>query len=68
MATVAAPKSEKEWQAESDAQTLAEGAAIQADKKRFGRASKAAQKLSKEAQVKATALKRVATRRKSSKR
>ncbi len=68
MATQCQPKSEKQWEAESDAQTLANGAAIRADKPRFARAAKAAQTLSKDAQVKATALKRVAAKGKRSKR
>lgn len=52
-------KTEAEWQGENDAQSLAEAAAIRADKKRMSMAKKMAIKMAKEQQVKATALKRV---------
>lgn len=68
MAKTAQPISDKQWEAQSDAETLASGAAIRADKPRLARAAKAAQKLSKDAQVKATAMKRVAAKGKRSKR
>ncbi len=54
------PKTDKEWQAEMDAETLASGAAIRADKPRMAAAKRAAGKLAKDQQVRATAMKSIA--------
>lgn len=56
MASVPVPKSEQAWQAESDARTIADAAAVKADKVRLNRAKKAAVGMAKEASAKATAL------------
>lgn len=53
-------KSDREFQAEFDASTLGEAAVIKSDKQRLGRAKKAATRLAKDAQVKASGLKKVA--------
>lgn len=58
------PKSEAEWRAEGDAETLANAGAIRVDKARFRKAQKAAAKLAAEQQAKATTLKNVARSRK----
>lgn len=53
-------KSEKDWQAENDAETLARAAEIKADKKRMSAAASAAKKMVDDAAVRTKALKRVA--------
>ena len=55
-----AMKSEAQWQAESDARTLAEAERIKSDKKRSGSASKAATRMAVEAQKEATSMKKIA--------
>lgn len=57
------PKSQKDFQAEMDANTLAEASAIRADKQRMQAAKRKATILAKEQQIKASALKRVSTTR-----
>ena len=59
MAT-AIPVSEREWQAESDARTLAEAAVIKKDKKRVGAAKKKAKKMAVEKKQEAVAMAQVA--------
>lgn len=58
------PKSDAEWEAQMDAETLANAGAIRADKGRLGKAQKAAAVLAAEQQAKATTLKNVARSRK----
>ena len=53
------PKSDKEWQAESDARTLAEAEQIKQDASRKKAAEKAAAKLAKEKEDDLAALKKV---------
>ena len=53
------PKSEKQWQAESDARTLAEAEAIKATPSRMRPAKTAAKKLATEAQKQATGMKKI---------
>lgn len=53
-------KSDEAWQAESDAETLARAAEIQADKKRLKKAAKAAKSMVSDAQIRAKAMKRIA--------
>lgn len=60
MAKVSAPKIDKEWESQCDAETLANAAAIKADRPRFTRAQKAAKRMADEQQTKASALKRIA--------
>lgn len=50
MAKVYMSKQDKEWQAESDAKTLANAAEISSDKARANRAIKAAKKMAKDAE------------------
>ena len=57
-------KSEKDWEAESDANTLARAAEIQADKKRLAAAAKAAKGMVEEASTRAKAMKRIAKKAK----
>lgn len=57
--TVVASKSDAQWQAESDAQTLAEASTIKADKGRLKGAKKVAGKMARDKQVQANTLKRV---------
>jgi len=52
----------KDYEAEMDANTIAEAAAIKANRPRFSKARKAAARLATEQQTKATALKKVAKR------
>lgn len=54
------PPTDRDWEAENDASTLVEASVIRADKRRMSRAKKAAVKLAKEQQVRASALKKVA--------
>jgi len=51
---------DRKWQAENDAHTLVEAAAIKSDKSRTSRAAAAAKKMAVEQQVRATAMKKVA--------
>jgi len=51
---------DKKWEAENDARTLAEAAAIRKDKLRISAAKKEAGTMAKEQQIKATALKQIA--------
>ena len=53
------PKTDAQWQAESDAQTLAEASTIKSDKKRLKGAKKVAGKMARDKQVQANTLKRV---------
>ena len=53
-------KSEEEWQAESDAHTLAEAELIKGDEKRHGKAQEAAKRLADEAQERAFSMKKIA--------
>ena len=55
------PKSDAAWEAESDANTLADATAIRADKPRMKKAATAAKRLAKEKQDQATGMKRVAS-------
>lgn len=57
-------KSDKDWEAESDARTLTEAATIESDKARRRKATTAAKRMLKDEQVKATALKQVASGKK----
>ena len=52
-------KTDAQWEAETDAQTLANAAVIKADKGKFARAKKAAVKMAKEEQIKTNVLKRI---------
>ena len=52
-------KTDAQWQAESDAQTLAEASTIKSDKKRLTGAKKVAWKMAKDKQDQANTLKRV---------
>lgn len=63
MAT-ATPKSEKDWEAESDADTLARAGEIKRDKKRMNRALIAAMRMAKEQRVKAEELEKIAKAKK----
>lgn len=54
------PKTDAEWEAQGDAETLARAAEIQADKKRLKRAAKAAKSMVSDAQTRAKAMKRIA--------
>lgn len=63
----AMPKSEAQWQAEDDANTLARAAEIQGNKKRLSAAAKAASKMVDEAQTRVTAMKRISKKAKSKK-
>jgi hypothetical protein len=47
---------ERKWQAESDANTLAEAKVIQGDKKRLAQAAKAGKQIAKELTKRATAM------------
>lgn len=49
-------KSDRKWQAESDARTLADAEAIKVDSSRLKRAQKEAKSMAKEAQTKASAM------------
>jgi len=60
MPKVGSSKSEADFQAEFDAQTLADAEAINSDGKRKKRASKAAGKMLKEQEAKARGLRKVA--------
>jgi len=51
---------EKDWEAEGDAYSLAQGVEIRKDKKRFERAVKAANKLAKEREDEAESMKAIA--------
>jgi hypothetical protein len=53
-------KSEKEWQAESDAHTMAQYQEIMSDKARMNRAIKVAQRQAKDLEKRATAMQSVA--------
>lgn len=52
-------QTEQDWEAECDARTLADAETIKADKVRLGKAKSAAERLAKEAQEKAEALKKI---------
>lgn len=54
------PGSDRDWEAQNDARTLADAAAIKANPTRTGRAKRAARTMASEAQAKATELKNVA--------
>lgn len=54
------PMTEKDWQAQDDANTLARAAEIKADKARMAKASQAAKKLVEEAAARAKAMKQIA--------
>ena len=54
------PESDKKWEAESDARTLADAEAIKMDKARFKRARDAAKRLSTEKNREAMGMERVA--------
>lgn len=56
---------EKDWQAQDDANTLARAAEIQADKTRMAAASKAAKSMVTEVTARAKAIKRIASKSKS---
>ncbi len=58
--TKATAPAKDDWEAESDAHTLAQAEAIKADKRRMGRAAKAAKKLADEQAEKAKAMKKIA--------
>jgi hypothetical protein len=60
-----APKTDKEWEAESDADTLARAGEIKRDKKRMNRALIAAMRMAKEQRIKAEELEKVAKAKKS---
>jgi hypothetical protein len=64
-----APKirSEADWEAENDANTIARAAEIQADKKRLMRAAKAAKRLQDEAKAKAKGMAKLAKKAKPAK-
>ena len=49
-------KTDEEWEAESDANTLAEANVIQADEGRMTKAKTAAKKMAKEAEIRAKSL------------
>lgn len=53
-------KSEEDWQAESDARTIAEAETIKSDEKRFAAAQVAAKRMLEEKQEEQAALKRLA--------
>lgn len=53
-------KSERDWQAENDANTLARADEIKSDKSRLDRAAEAARKMQEEADARAKSLKRIA--------
>lgn len=53
-------KSDAQWEAQNDAETLARAAEIKADKKRMAAASSAAKKMVDEAAMRAKAMKRIA--------
>jgi hypothetical protein len=53
------PRIDAQWQAESDAQTLAEASTIKSDRKRLKGAKKVAGKMARDKQVQANTLKRV---------
>jgi hypothetical protein len=63
MKGVTAVKSEKDWKAENDANTIAEAEAIKADKERLAGAKKAAAKMAKEQRARADGLTKLAGRR-----
>ena len=67
MAISLSEKSEKDWEAESDADTLARAGEIQRDKKRMSRAMIAAMRMAKEQRLKAEKLEKVAKAKKKSK-
>lgn len=54
------PHADRDWEAENDARTLADAAAIKANSTRSGRAKRAARTMHQEAQAKATELAAVA--------
>lgn len=57
--SIASPKmskSDREWEAENDARTLADAEAIKVDNTRLKRAQKAAKRMANEAQTKAAAM------------
>ena len=58
------PISDKEWEAQNDARTIAETQVITKDKKRYNAAIKAAQKMAAEKTEEAKAMKGVAKRKK----
>lgn len=53
-------KTEAQWEAERDAETLARAAEIKSDKKRMAAASKAAKKMVDDAAARAKAMKQIA--------
>jgi len=55
-----ATKSQDQWEAENDAQTLVSAEAIKADEPRYKKAQVAAKKLLKEQEDKAAAMKKIA--------
>ncbi|MCK4601045.1 MAG: hypothetical protein KAU28_01170 [Phycisphaerae bacterium] len=60
-----APKSENDWEAESDANTLAQAKAIGGDKSRLKRAQTAAGRMADEQMAKASELRRLAKAKRS---
>jgi len=61
---VAKTNEDRKFEAENDARTIAEGDVIKADSGRFTRAKTAATRLAKEAQARATAMKKVSGKKK----
>lgn len=53
-------KSERDWQAEEDANTLSRAEEIKADKARMKSAADAARRMQEDAEIRAKALKRIA--------
>lgn len=59
-----APKTDKDWEAESDADTLARAGEIRRDKKRLNRAMIAAMRMAKEQRIKAEEMEKIAKAKK----
>lgn len=64
MAAPEVAKTDRDWEAENDASTLAQAAAIRNDKKRMHRATIAAMRMAKEQRDKADELARIAKEKK----
>jgi hypothetical protein len=60
MPDIAGSEKEKDWQAECDAQTIADAEGIKSDSARFERAQKAAKRMMEEQKARAEALERLA--------
>jgi len=57
-------ESKHDWEAESDARTMAESDVIRSDTERFGKARKAAEDMAQAKQIEATAMTRIAAGKK----